>query len=56
LVSMPIPTRLIFHESIKLSATPLMENQSEVPISSAITINSEATLGLMDREGVVLIN
>jgi hypothetical protein len=56
LVKTPIPARLIFQEPIKLSATPLIENHKEVPISSAITINNEAKFGLMVREGVEVIN
>jgi hypothetical protein len=33
-----------------------MENHKEVPMSSAITINNEATFGLMVREGFEVIN
>ena len=51
-----MPARLILQESIKLSATPLMENHKEVPISSATTTNNEAKFGLMVREGAEVIN
>ncbi len=33
-----------------------MENHKEVPINSAITINSEAKLGLIDRAGFEIFN